>query len=152
MQEVSQLLDNGDLRAWAEMGRKVALNSAEEAGDFFRFSNEVLAALPESLRVLLIALCSKQIVLSPTAALATFRNAPRMVASLGEERSASRLFKIAVEVAHRSVKHSTEVLTAASGPQSIAKFRFRRRELDSHGILVARSPARLSVGRRFGSG
>jgi nitric oxide reductase NorD protein len=113
VQEVSQLLDNDDLRAWAEMGRKVALNSAEEAGDFFRFSNEVLAALPESLRSLLIALCSKQIVLSPTAALATFRNAPRMVASLGEERSASRLFKIAVEVAHRSVKHSTEVLTAA---------------------------------------
>ncbi len=121
VQEISQLLDNGDLRAWAEMGRKVALNSAEEAGDFFRFSNEVLAALPESLRSLLISLCSKQIVLSPTAALATFRNAPRMVASLGEERSASRLFKIAVEVAHRSVKHSTEVLTAA--PQALKALR-----------------------------
>src|SRR5499426_44654 len=121
VQEVSQLLENDDLRAWAEMGRKVALNSAEEAGDFFRFSNEVLAALPESLRSLLIALCSKQIVLSPTAALATFRNAPRMVASLGEERSASRLFKIAVEVAHRSVKHSTEVLTAA--PQALKALR-----------------------------
>src|SRR5262245_12503569 len=121
VQEVSQLLENGDLRAWAEMGRKVALSSAEEAGDFFRFSNEVLAALPERLRSLLIALCSKQIVLSPTAALATFRNAPRMVASLGEERSASRLFKIAVEVAHRSVKHSTEVLTAA--PQALKALR-----------------------------
>src|SRR6266511_2100437 len=121
VQEVSQLLENDDLRAWAEMGRKVALSSAEEAGDFFRFSNEVLAALPERLRSLLIALCSKQIVLSPTAALATFRNAPRMVASLGEERSASRLFKIAVEVAHRSVKHSTEVLTAA--PQALKALR-----------------------------
>src|SRR5262245_14668567 len=121
VQEVSQLLDNDDLRGWAEMGRKVALSSAEEAGDFFRFSNEVLAALPERLRSLLIALCSKQIVLSPTAALATFRNAPRMVASLGEERSASRLFKIAVEVAHRSVKHSTEVLTAA--PQALKALR-----------------------------
>jgi len=121
VQEVSQLLENDDLRAWAEMGRKVALSSAEEAGDFFRFSNEVLAALPEGLRSSLIALCSKQIVLSPTAALATFRNAPRMVASLGEERSASRLFKIAVEVAHRSVKHSTEVLTAA--PQALKALR-----------------------------
>jgi len=130
VQEVSQLLENGDLRAWAEMGRKVALSSAEEAGDFFRFSNEVLAALPESLRSLLIALCSKQIVLSPTAALATFRNAPRMVASLGEERSASRLFKIAVEVAHRSVKHSTEVLTAA--PQALKALR----SFDSGGALA----------------
>ncbi|HKE03438.1 MAG TPA: hypothetical protein VKE91_05235, partial [Blastocatellia bacterium] len=121
VQEVSHLVDNGDLRAWAEMGRKIALNSAEEAGDFFRFSNEVLAALPEGMRTLLIALCSKQIVLSPAAALATFRNAPRMVASLGEERFASRLFKIAVEVAHRSVKHSTEVLTAA--PQALKALR-----------------------------
>jgi nitric oxide reductase NorD protein len=128
VQEVSQLLENDDLRAWAEMGRKVALSSAEEAGDFFRFSSEVLTALPESLRSLLIALCSKQIVLSPTAALATFRNAPRMVASLGEERSASRLFKIAVEVAHRSVKHSTEVLTAA--PQALKALR----SFDSGGV------------------
>jgi hypothetical protein len=117
VQEVSGLIDNGDLRAWAEMGRKIALNSAEEAGDFFRYSSEVLAALPENLRTLLIALCSKQIVLSPAAALTTFRNAPRTVAGLGEERFASRLFKIAVEVAHRSVKHSTEVLTAA--PQAL---------------------------------
>ncbi len=121
VQEVSHLVDNGDLRAWAEMGRKIALNSAEEAGDFFRYSGEVLAALPESLRTLLIALCSKQIVLSPAAALTTFRNAPRTVASLGEERFASRLFKIAVEVAHRSVKHSTEVLTAA--PQALKALR-----------------------------
>src|SRR5262245_27259134 len=113
VQEVSQLLENGDLRAWAEMGRKIALKSAEEAGDFFRFSNEVLAALPEGMRTLLIALCSKQIILSEAAALATFRNAPRMVASLGEERFASCLFKIAVEVSHSSVYRRTGVVTVA---------------------------------------
>jgi hypothetical protein len=121
VQEVSELIDNGDLRAWAEMGRKIAVKSPEEASDFFRFSNEVLAALPDGIRTLLIALCSKQAILSEAAALATFRNAPRMVASLGDERSSSRLFKIAVEVAHRSVKHSTEVLTAA--PQALNALR-----------------------------
>ena len=121
VQEVSELVDNGDLRAWAEMGRKIAAKSPEEASDFFRFSSEILATLPESIRTLLIALCSKQVILSEAAALATFRNAPRMAASLGEERSASRLFKIAVEVAHRSVKHSTEVLTAA--PQALNALR-----------------------------
>ncbi len=121
VQEVSHLVENGDLRAWAELGRKIALNSAEEAHDFFRYSIDILAALPENLRSLLIALCSKQIVLSPAAALTTFRNAPRTVASLGEERFAARLFNIAVEVAHRSVKHSTEVLIAA--PQALAALR-----------------------------
>ncbi len=119
--EVARMLDNGDLRAWAELGRRIALNSAEEASDFFRYSIETLEAIPEALRSLLIALCSKQIVLSPAAALTTFRNAPRTAASLGDEGAAARLFGIAVEVAQRSVKHSTEVLIAA--PQALAVLR-----------------------------
>ena len=119
--DVAKLLENGDLRAWAELGRRIAVNSAEEASDFFKYSVETLAALSGRLRTLLIALCSKQIVLSPAAALTTFRNAPRTAASLGDERSAARLFGIAVEVAHRSVKHSTEVLAAA--PQAISALR-----------------------------
>jgi nitric oxide reductase NorD protein len=119
--DVAKLLENGDLRAWAELGRRIAINSAEEASDFFRYSIDTLAVLPASVRTLLIALCSKQIVLSPTAALATFRGAPRSAASMGDERSAARMFGIAVEVAHRSVKHSTEVLTAA--PRALAALR-----------------------------
>ncbi len=119
--EVAKLLDNGDLRAWADLGRRIAIHSAEEASDFFRYSTETLESLSGQMRSLLIVLCSKQIVLSPGAALTTFRAAPRTVASLGDERSAAKLFSIAVEVAHRSVKHSTEVLTAA--PQALAALR-----------------------------
>ena len=119
--EVARLLENGDLRAWAELGRRVALNNAEEAADFFRASTETLASLPGAVRPLLVALCAKQIVLSPGAALATFRAAPRTYAALGAERAAVKLFEIAVEVAHRSVKHSTEVLAAA--PQALAALR-----------------------------
>ena len=33
VQEVSTLLDNGDLRAWAELGKRVATNSHDEAKD-----------------------------------------------------------------------------------------------------------------------
>lgn len=117
VQEVAPLVENGDLRQWAELGRKIALGSAEEASDFFHHSAETLGSLAPALRSLLLALCAKQIVLSPAAALATFRNAPRTVAGLGAEQFATRLFNIAVEVAHRSVKHSTEVLTAA--PQAL---------------------------------
>jgi nitric oxide reductase NorD protein len=119
--DVAKLLDNGDLRAWADLGRRIAINSAEEASDFFRYSTEIFESLSGQMRSLLIVLCSKQIVLSPAAALATFRAAPRTVASLGDEHSAAKLFSIAVEVAHRSVKHSTEVLTAA--PQALAALR-----------------------------
>ncbi|HMZ20522.1 MAG TPA: VWA domain-containing protein [Blastocatellia bacterium] len=117
VQEVSHVLENGELRAWAEMGKRIAVNNTEEAGEFFRGSMDTLQAVPENLRPLLISLCAKQIVLSPDAALKTFRAAPRTAKQLGDERSATRLFGIAVEVAHRSVKHSTEVLTAA--PQAL---------------------------------
>ena len=112
--EVARLLDNDDVRAWAELGRRIALNNADEAGEFFRCSTEVLAVLAPPVRPLLVELCSKQIVLSPVAALATFRAAPQTMASIGDEQAAVKLFKIAVEVAHRSVKHSTEVLNAAA--------------------------------------
>src|SRR6266508_1202677 len=45
VQEVSQLLENDDLRAWAEMGRKVALSSVKH-------STEVLTAAPQALKAL----------------------------------------------------------------------------------------------------
>jgi nitric oxide reductase NorD protein len=111
--EVARLLENGDLRNWAELGRRIAINNADEASEFFRTSTEILGALPPQVRPLLINLCSKQIVLSPAAALTTFRTAPQTMASITDEAAAVRLFGIAVEVAHRSVKHSTEVLNAA---------------------------------------
>jgi hypothetical protein len=119
--DVAYYLENDDLRAWAELGRRIALNQAEEASEFFRSSAQTLRALPAPLRRLLMSLCAKQMVLSPVAALATFNAAPRTVASLGEEQAAVKLFNIAVEVAHRSVKHSTEVLAAA--PQALAALR-----------------------------
>ncbi|QQS49171.1 MAG: VWA domain-containing protein [Acidobacteriota bacterium] len=119
--DVARLLENGDLRNWADLGRRIAVNNAEEASEFFRSSSEILEPLSDRIRSLLVALCSKQIVLSPAAALTTFRQAPQLVTSFRDERSAVRLFTIAVEVAHRSVKHSTEVLTAA--PRALAALR-----------------------------
>ncbi len=119
--DVARLLENGDLRNWADLGRRIAVNNAEEASEFFRSSSGILEPLSDRIRSLLVALCSKQIVLSPAAALTTFRQAPQLVASFRDERSAVRLFTIAVEVAHRSVKHSTEVLTAA--PRALAALR-----------------------------
>lgn len=111
--EVARMLENGDLRNWAEIGRRIAQQSGDEASDFFRDSVETLKILPESLRATLVALCAKQMVLSPATALSTFRDAPRLAKSFGDERAAGRLFRIAVEVAHRSVRHSSEVLAAA---------------------------------------
>ena len=116
--EVAQHLDNEDLRLWAEVGRRVALDNADEANGFFHHSAQTLAEIPVPLRPLLIALCSKQIVLSPSTALNTFNSAPHTIAKLGETEATQKLFNIAVAVANRSVKHSTEVLAAA--PNALA--------------------------------
>ncbi len=129
--EVARMLENGDLKAWGEIGRRIAQQSTEEASDFFRYSIETLEILPASLRAVLVSLCARQIILSPAAALKTFRDAPRLVAAFGDERSAGRLFGIAVEVAHRSVKHSLEVLSAA--PQALKSLR----EMQGEGVEEA---------------
>jgi nitric oxide reductase NorD protein len=113
VRDLDPILENGDLRAWAELGRRIAQHSPDEAAEFLPDSAAILKSLSPPLRSQLIALSSRQIVLSPAAALATFRQAPQWVRSLGEESSATRILAIAVEVAHRSVKHSAEVLTAA---------------------------------------
>src|SRR5262249_31483826 len=65
------------------------------------------------LRPLLVTLCGRQVVLSAGAALSTFCDAARTAETFGDLPAAIKLFEIAVEVAQRSVKHSTEVLTAA---------------------------------------
>lgn len=129
--DVVQYLENDDLRAWAELGRRIALNNAEEATEFFGTSAETLAAVPERLRPLLVTLCGKQIALSPAAALGTFREAPHTIRKLGNEDAAVRLYSIAVEVAHRSVKHSVEVLAAAPGAlQALHKLEAELRQDD----------------------
>ncbi len=116
--EVAQHLENEDLRQWAEVGRRIALDNAEEANGFFHTSAQTLAAVPVNLRPQLIALCGKQIVLSPSTALNTFYTAPKTIEKLGETEATYKLFNIAVAVANRSVKHSTEVLAAA--PNAVA--------------------------------
>jgi hypothetical protein len=145
--EVAQYLDNDDLRAWAELGRRIALNNAEEAIEFFNASAETLAGVPERLRPLLVALCGKQIVLSPAAALSTFRDAPRTVRTLGNEDAAVRLFNIAVEVAHRSVKHSVEVLAAA--PSALAALRKLETELEKTDDEKSPTEYTLSLAESF---
>ncbi|MCW5967714.1 MAG: VWA domain-containing protein [Blastocatellales bacterium] len=130
--EVARLLENGDLRNWAELGRRIALNNAEEASEFFRSSADTLGALPVRVRPLLVNLCARQIVLSPASALATFRSAPQTISAITDEAAAVRLFGIAVEVAHRSVKHSTEVLNAAPRALAVARALEQTLRLDPH--------------------
>lgn len=111
--EVALYLGNEDLKQWAEITRRLALDNAEEATGFIHSSAGVLDSIPPELRPLLIALCSKQIVLSPSTSLGTFYGAPKTVNELGNTESTLKLFNIAVAVANRSVKHSTEVISAA---------------------------------------
>ena len=115
--EVALHLENDDLKQWAEVGRRVALDNAEEATEFFKVSAEIILQIPVVLRSQLIALCAKQIVLSPATALNTFYSAPKTINQLGINDSTTQIFQIAVAVANRSVKHSSEVLNAS--PQAL---------------------------------
>ena len=90
VREVDPQLGNGDLRAWAELGRRIAQHSPDEAAEFFHDSASILKSLSPPLRTQLIALASRQIVLSPAAALALIRlveSAPHLIDALKAQRA-----------------------------------------------------------------
>jgi nitric oxide reductase NorD protein len=145
--EAARYLNQDDLRVWAEFGRRIALDNAEEANEFFRHSPETLAALPSVIRPLLVALCAKQIVLSPQTALLTFYGAPRTASLLSPPSLAHRLFSVAVAVANRSVKHSSEVLAAA--PQAITALKQVEASLPNEDYSYSLADHALEVAEQF---
>lgn len=145
--EAARYLNQDDLRAWGEFGRRIALDNAEEANEFFRTSPETLAAMPSLIRPLLVALCAKQIVLSPQTALLTFYTAPRTASLLSPPSLAHRLFSVAVAVANRSVKHSSEVLAAA--PQAISALKQLEATLPNDDYSYSLADHALEVAEQF---
>lgn len=145
--EAARYLNQDDLRVWAELGRRISLDNSEEANEFFRTSPETLGQMPSLIRPLVVALCAKQIVLSPATALATFYGAPRTAAMLAPPSLAHRLFSVAVAVANRSVKHSSEVLAAA--PQAIAAMKRLAETLPNEDVSYSLADHALEVAEQF---
>jgi nitric oxide reductase NorD protein len=132
----AKVLAAAELRAWGEMGRRLAMSDAETAITFFNAGVSELSSIPEAARPSLFQLCSRQITLSSTVAVETLQNAPALAKAVDSPDMLATVFEVAAEISRRSAKHSAEFLCHT--PKVIESLnRFRNPEVTRQGIELA---------------
>ncbi len=114
----ARVLSGEELRAWGELGRRLAMADAETGANFFAAGVADLRAVPTEARAQLLQVCTRQMALSTSVATETFRRAPALAAAVGDAELLSQVFAVAVEIARRSATHSADFLHAT--PQVFA--------------------------------
>jgi hypothetical protein len=74
-----------------------------------------LADVPRGARLLLLQVCARQLTLSTSIALETYRRAPEVARSVGDAALLQRVFEVALDIARRSARHSADFLSATPG-------------------------------------
>ena len=108
----AHVLQPTELRAWGEMGRRLAMSDYETAISFFIAGVEELQTVPPELLPAIFTLCTRQMTLSTTIGRETLNSAPQLVANVGD--TALAVLEVATEIARRSAKHSAEFLKASA--------------------------------------
>ncbi|HEV7475836.1 MAG TPA: VWA domain-containing protein [Pyrinomonadaceae bacterium] len=132
----AEVLQPAELRAWGELGRRLAMGDVETAITFFAEGVSGLRGLPENVHPLIFQLCSRQITLSSPIAIETLRNVATLAKSLGDDELLIPVLEVAAEIARRSAKHSAEFL--AQTPEVVKRLkRIRNPEVTKKGIALA---------------
>jgi hypothetical protein len=110
--QASRILQAQELRAWGEMGRRLAMGDVETAISFFSAGVDELGSVPKGAHPLIFQVCSRQMTLSSAVALETFKSAPLLARGLTDEELLRAIFEVAAEISKRSAKHSADFLKA----------------------------------------
>ena len=76
--EAAQVLAPAELKAWGDLGRRLAMNDVETAAQFFATGVKQLDQLPTETLPLLFQLCARQMMLSGDIAKKTFFDLPEI--------------------------------------------------------------------------
>jgi hypothetical protein len=117
--EAARVLDAEELRAWGEVGRRLVMADVETGAAFITSGVGALEDVPRGARLLLLQVCARQLTLSTSVALETYRTAGEIARAVGDEELLKQVFEVALEVARRSAKHSADFLAAT--PQVAAR-------------------------------
>lgn len=117
----AQIVEPAELKAWGEMGRRLAMTDYESAISFFAEGVEPLRDVPEELRPLIFELCTRQLVLSTAVARETLQTLPGIVTAIEDVAVSQAMLTIAIEIARRSAKHSTEFVNASVDVSRVLK-------------------------------
>ena len=108
--KAAKILSADDLRHWGELGRRLAMGNADTGAKFFTAGVGGLRNVPEAARAAVFQICTRQLVLSSSIALDTFKLVPPIAAEIGDEKLFADILNLAAEIAQRSAKHSAEFL------------------------------------------
>ena len=108
--KAAKILSADDLRHWGEMGRRLAMGNAETGAKFFADGVNGLKNVPDAARSAVFQVCTRQLVLSSSISLETFQLIPDLAKKVDDGKLLTDILLLAVEIAHRSAKHSSEFL------------------------------------------
>ena len=120
--DAAKILDAETLRAWAEMGRKLAMANVDAGVKFFGDGIENFREVPAKARPFVFQICMRQLVLSSSIAVETFNEIPRLAIEVDDDELFTDILKVANEVAQRSAKHSSDFLKATPKLAESLKF------------------------------
>jgi hypothetical protein len=136
--KASRVLEATELRAWGEMGRRLAMGDVETAVSFFVAGVEELGDVPREARPRIFQVCSRQMTLSSAVALETFKSAPLLAAVITDADSLGLIFEVAAEISKRSAKHSADFL------KTTPRMMRRMRDFGIDGSQIFRASALLA--------
>lgn len=108
----AKILSEDDLRAWAELGRKVAMADADLGSSYFAKGVGKLRRIPKKGRALVFRISTRQLVLSSSIALETFEFIPELAKKVDDNELFEDILELALEISTRSAKHSADFLHA----------------------------------------
>lgn len=109
----AHVLEATELRAWGEMGRRLALSDFESAVEFFSEGIDSLRGFPQQLQAAVLQLCIRQMTLSAAVGRDTLRLVPTLRTKIDDDFLYESVLGVANEIARRSAKHSFELLSAS---------------------------------------
>src|ERR1044072_2881589 len=110
--EAARVLDAEELRAWGEMGRRLVGADVETDTAFLSSGASELESVPRAARLALLQVCSRQLSLSTSTALETYRAAPEVARAVGDAERLRRVFEVAYEISRRSARHGADFVNA----------------------------------------
>ncbi|MEP6924678.1 MAG: VWA domain-containing protein [Pyrinomonadaceae bacterium] len=110
----AEILSAEDIKAWGELGRRLAMANSDLGINFFASGIEDFRLVPEKSRSLVFQVCLRQLVLSPAVAVETFRLVPQIAEAVKDAPTLNQIFSVAAEIAKRSAKHSADFLKATT--------------------------------------
>lgn len=110
--EAAQVLTADQLRAWGDLGRRLTMADSDSGASFFGDGVGSLNRIPGDTLSLVLQVCSRQMALSSSVAIETFRRAPFLAMQIDDGALLRSIFEVAAEISNRSAKHSADFLEA----------------------------------------